>query len=277
MEIITDTSKYYETVRQNREFFKSYYYHALLDLNLIKLDSILSHGIFSKREIEKRGLPSLYTHQAHDYSSKNGNDLISLSEYSELSILHPMFESFAYLTLSRVSFLINKNITVTREVERESYFDDEVFAKDKISRILIEGILLPDSFAYERIKRINPLPNDLSCFTKKYLFHWLKCMETYFELKIPEHYIFRLKDSYETLWKILSNYGSPEKWFNLGLEKQREEKGEDLRDVLAIIFEYLWSLKFNIDNPTYIEILNLLNKDKLPVYIIEEKTLRKIN
>lgn len=51
MDKIRDVDGYYETVKKNSEIFKSYYYHALLDLSLIKLNSILKCGILSKSRI----------------------------------------------------------------------------------------------------------------------------------------------------------------------------------------------------------------------------------
>jgi len=41
MNKIRDTKQYINTVKSNRDFFESYYYHSIIDLNLIKLDSIL--------------------------------------------------------------------------------------------------------------------------------------------------------------------------------------------------------------------------------------------
>lgn len=277
MDKITNTSKYYNVVRQNSEFFKRYYYHALLDLNLIKLDYILKNGILSKNEIERQKLIGLYTHSSNDFDSKNGSTFISLSEYTSRSSLHPMFESFPLHTLSSISLLLNKGLQVYKKGERETYFDDEVFVNRKIDKSLIEGIILPSHLTDLPISRINPLPNDLSCFTKRYLFNWLKCTENYFNQKIPSEYIEELRRSYENLWKILSSYESPEKWFSLAIRKQREENGKDLKDILAAILEFLWSIKFNMNKPSYIEIIQKLNEDKLPVYEIGEKTLRKIN
>ena len=41
MDKIREIKKYVDTVKQNNEFFKNYYFHSILDLNLIKLDAIL--------------------------------------------------------------------------------------------------------------------------------------------------------------------------------------------------------------------------------------------
>lgn len=122
MDKLTDTSKYYNVVRQNSEFFERYYFHALLDLNLIKLDSILKNGILSKSEIERQNLIRLYTHPSNDFDSKNGSTFISLSEYTSRSSLHPMFESFPLHTLSSLSLLLNKGLQVSKKRRKRNIF-----------------------------------------------------------------------------------------------------------------------------------------------------------
>ena len=72
-----DIKKYKNIVQSNHNFFKQFYYHSIIDSNLIKFDSILENGILTKKMIEYSGLPTLYTHSADDYDSKNGNDFIS--------------------------------------------------------------------------------------------------------------------------------------------------------------------------------------------------------
>ncbi len=53
MDKIRDIDKYIDTVKLHSNFFKSYYFHSLIDLNLTKLDSILHYGILSKNLIEE--------------------------------------------------------------------------------------------------------------------------------------------------------------------------------------------------------------------------------
>ena len=52
-----DIRRYINTVKDNQNFFKNYYYHSLIELNLKKLDSILKNGILCKNLIESKGLP----------------------------------------------------------------------------------------------------------------------------------------------------------------------------------------------------------------------------
>ena len=59
MDKVRDIDKYIDTVILHSNFFKRYYFHSLIDLNLIKLDSILQYGILSKDLIEQKRLPSL--------------------------------------------------------------------------------------------------------------------------------------------------------------------------------------------------------------------------
>ena len=48
-----DIGQYIDTVRDNDDFFRNYYFHSIIDLNLVKLDYILKYGILSRTEIEK--------------------------------------------------------------------------------------------------------------------------------------------------------------------------------------------------------------------------------
>lgn len=277
MDKIRDIRKYINTVEENNTFFKQYYYHSLIDLNLIKLDTILKYGILCKKLIERNNLASIYTHASYDYDSKNGDNFVSLSEYTDKCSFNTMFESFSMHTLTSLSLLINKKIDVTREGERETYFDDEIFCLESIDRSKIEGIMLPSHLSNLMINEVNCLPNDLHCFTKSYINNWLKCTEEYFKHQIPSSYINELKESHKQLWNIIDEYESPEKWVESAIRTQRKKYGKDLKDVLADILNYLWSLKYGIKNPKYLDIIMLLNKENLPIYEIKEKCLKKIN
>jgi len=56
MDKIRDIGKYIDTVKSHSDFFKRYYFHSLIDLNLTKLDSILRYGILSKNLISKKSV-----------------------------------------------------------------------------------------------------------------------------------------------------------------------------------------------------------------------------
>lgn len=47
-----DIGQYIDTVKDNDDFFRNYYFHSIIDLNLVKLDYILKYGILSRKEIE---------------------------------------------------------------------------------------------------------------------------------------------------------------------------------------------------------------------------------
>ena len=249
----------------------------LIDLNLIKLDTILQYGIFSKMLIEKNRLANIYTHSSDDFDSKNGDMFVSLSEYTDDCSFNTMFESFSLHTLTSLSLLINKQVDVSREGVRKTYFDDEIFCFQSIDKSKIEGIMLPEHLSNLTINQVNCLPNDLSCYTKSYLNNWLKCTEAYFKYKIPCDYIDELKVSHEQLWNIIEEYESPEKWIESAIKTQRREYGKDLKDVLGDILQYLWSIKYGIQNPKYLDIIKMINKQSLPIYEIKEKCLKKVN
>ena len=277
MDKIRDIDKYIDTVKENNDFFKQYYYHSLIDANLIKLDTILQYGILSKKLIERNGLASLYTHSADDFDSKNGFNYISLSEYNDNCYFNALFESFSLHTLTSLSVMVNKELEVVREGERETYFDDELFSFQSVDKSNIEGILLPEHLSNLMISEVNCLPNDLSCYTKSYLNNWIRCTKNYFGYEIPDSYINELKLSHEQLWNIIEEYESPEKWIESAIRIQRIKYGKDLKDILADILQYLWSLKYKIESPKYLDIIMLLNKANLPVYEIKEKCLKRVN
>lgn len=277
MKKIRETSSYIDTVKNNSDFFLKYYYHSLIDLNLVKLDLILKNGILSKKLIEQNKLVNLYTHQANDYDSKNGNNYVSLTEYKGDCIFNEMFESFAFHTLSSTSLLINKNINIEKEGERKSFFDDEVFCLNKVNKDKIEGIILPEHLTNLSISKVNCLPNDLSCYTKTYINNWIYNMETYFNDKITIEDLKKIKTSLEELWDILGKYGSPEKWIVSVLDAQQNLYGSDIKDILSTILEKFWSKKLNINNPKYIDVIKQINKQELPIYEITQKSLKRIN
>lgn len=272
-----DISNYINTIKDNQDFFGKYYYHSIIDLNLIKLDSILENGILCKKLIESKELPKLYTHLGEDYDSKNGNSFVSLTEYTSNTTFNELFESFPLHTLTCLSLLVDKDLLIVKEGERFTFFDDEVFCKGSIEKSKIKGILMPEHLSNLRISEVNSLPSDLNCYTKTYLNNWLSCVENYFGYNVPSFYIDELKQSYKSLWEILKTYGSPEKWIGLAIWKQREKDGKDIKDILASILEYMWSLKYKEDNLKYIDVVKKINNDKLPIYEINDTQLIKNN
>ena len=277
MKKIRNNNKYIVTVKNNSDFFLKYYYHSLIDLNLVKLDLILKNGILSKKLIEQKKLVNLYTHPANDYDSKNGNMYVSLTEYKSDSSFSEMFESFALHTLSSTSILVNKKINIEKEGEKETFFDDEVFCFNCVNKDKIEGIILPEHLTNLYINEVNCLPNDLSCYTRAYINNWIYNMETYFKDKITSDELKKIKSSLIELWDILGHYESPEKWIASALESQQSIYGEDIKDILASILQKLWSKKLNIKNPKYIDVINQINKQELPIYEIKQKSLKRIN
>lgn len=273
MDKIRESSKYINTVHENSSFFKKYYFHSLIDLNLVKLDSILKHGILSKNFIERKKIISLYTHDSNSFNSKNGKHYISLTEYHDDCKFIDIFESFSLHTLTCISLLVSKNVPIQDTGERFSVFDDEVFCLDMISRFNIQGILLPEHLSSLFIRQVNSLPNDLSCYTKDYMNHWVDCMEQYFQRKISRY---EIQNSLDQLWMILKQYEVKEKALLLAIREQRKRYGKDVKDVLADILHHLWAEKLQISNPRYIDVVMRINQARLPVYEIGQKRLKKL-
>ena len=274
MNKIRNIDNYIETVKQNEDFFKSYYYHSLIDLNLVKLDLILKHGILCKNLIEQNKLVTLYTHSADNFESKNGNKYVSLTEYTDKCKFNNIFESFACHTLTSLSLMVNKDIEVSRVGERQTYFDDELFCLNYISKNMIRGIILPEHLANLQIKEVSCLPNDISCYTNKYIKNWIECMQNYFKKSIS---VKEIENSLIQYWNILNEYENPERWTESAMKTQRNLYGYDFKDVLANILNNLWQEKLNILNPTYLDVVKELNNEELPIYEIKQKCLKKIN
>lgn len=262
---------YKDTIKNNSDFFKSYYYHSIIDSNLMKLECILKYGILSKKLIEKNNIINVYTHQGNDFDSKNGDTFVSLSEYNDNTEFNKVFESFALHTLTSLSLLIDKNILVSRIGEKETYFDDEIFVKEKVDKSKIKGIILPSHLSNQKITETCFLANDLNCYTRKYIDNLIDYIEIYFNKKIDRE---KILISLKQLWDIFKRFERPENWIDMAVETQKKEYGLDLRDEIAIILNELWSEKLKIDNPNFIEIVKYINQD-LPIYEIG-KTLKKI-
>lgn len=264
---------YIETVKLNESFFKKYYFHSILDLNLVKLDFILKHGILCKRLIEESNFPAIYTHSARDFDSKNGSDFISLAEYTDKTEFSKIFESFTIHTLSCVSLLVDRQIKVTKEGERESFFDDEVFCYQAIPKSAIGGILLPEHLTNENIKNVCCLTSDFENYTESFLKSWINSMENYFGQAMNKERVFeKLKELHE----IFGECSRPERWVGSCLEKQREKYGCDLIDVMAKELDCLWQVKLGVQEPKYIDVIDHINQESVPVYELGEKASKKI-
>ena len=140
MERYYKIDQYINTVEDNDNFFRNYYFHSIIDLNLVKLDYILKYGILSRQEIEKLKLLSFYVHSIKSYGCKNGMNYISLVDYDKLyrvtfeksPTFSQFFEAFSLHTLTSLSLMINRNTKVNEVGVLESCFDDEVFAYEDL-------------------------------------------------------------------------------------------------------------------------------------------------
>jgi len=272
-----DISQYIHTVRDNDDFFRNYYFHSIIDLNLVKLDYILKYGILSRKEIEELKLLSFYVHSIRSYDCKNGMDYVSLVDYDKLyrtqyedkPSFSQLFEAFALHTLTSVSLMIDRSVEVNEVGVLESLFDDEIFAHEKIIREDVKGIILPEHLTNKQLKDIPFLPGDAHCYTPKAINHLLDCLEIYFDKKICRE---ELLKSVGQAWDIA--YESSRPSITSAVKEQRKRYGIDMKDVLSSIIHELWEDKTGINNPTYIEIIKYLNKD-LPVYEIGSKKLIK--
>ena len=273
MEKTYEVEKYNKTVFGNENFFNNYYFHAIIDLNLVKLDSILQNGILCKDLIEKHKLPAVYIHQSNADDSKNGDTYISLSKYNNKHDLNKVFSSLALHTLSSVSVLVNKDIKVSDTGERMTFFDDEVFKYRSIAPSKIEGIIYPEHLGNLRISKVCCLPRDIECYREEYINLWIDYMEKYFNIAMPRE---EIMTSFYQLKEIMDQYSYIAHGY-LVINDQKRKYGTDLIDVLASSLEECWSEKFHIENPTFKDVIMHINDGNLPVYEIKKKSLKQVN
>lgn len=273
-----DINNYIDTVKDNESFFRKYYFHSIIDLNLIKLDYILKYGLLSRKNIEQKSLLSFYVHSIRSYECKNGNDYISLVDFNSLveskegCTFSQLFEAFALHTLTSLSVIIDRDITVSNKGILDSCFDDEVFALNNIEKSHIKGIILPEHLAKESICNIPFLPGDAYCYTETQINHLIDCMEIYFNKKIFRD---ELLDSVKQVWQVYSNRERCS--IASAVSFQKEKYGIDLKDVLSKIINDLWQEKLQVENPSYLDVINYINSDIQPIYEIKQKCLKKLN
>lgn len=272
-----DYEKLVNTVKKENNFFKRSYYHSIIDSNPAKLDSILKNGILCKSSLIYYQLPSMFTHEGDDCDSKNGFSHISLCEYKDDCSFNMLFSAFTMHTLTSISLMVKKSIKVTKEGVRESFFDDEVFSSKAIDKSCIKGIILPEQLSKTKLKKVSFLTSDLTNYTWKYLLNWVNCMQSYFQINIPNSYIERLSISHDQFVDICKEYEAPSRWVAGVLKTQRQRYGSDLKDIIAEIVNYLCISMYGLDNPEYIEIVKLINVENIPIYEIGQRSLKRIN
>ena len=267
MEKDINSYRYYESyVEKNISFFQKYYYHAILDLNLVKLANILKNGLLTRKYIEGE---CLYTEKLGSYDCKNGDSYISITEFTADFPFNTLFNSFAFHTLSSPSIMINHDIEISHDGLGEG-FDDERFIFDSCSPENFVGILLPQHLQNQLIKDTFPFFYKKYCLNHDYIKIWLNTINEYFSCSIPFDDIDNMvKELWEIInskyhhvharWNILANYA---------LKDQKEKHGYDLNEYLANTLQELWDKKLQKRFVNYFDILNYINIDKLPIYIL---------
>ena len=172
--------------------------------------------------------------------------------------------------------MINKDIEVSNYGEKETYFDDEIFCKGKIDPSKIEGIIVPSKLSKTKVKRTSFLTNDLSNYTTRYLQNWLEAMRDYYRCNIPQKFVDELNTSKQQFWDVCDDYSDPSRWVGGVLRTQKNRYGKDIKDVIAIIVNYLCVQKYGMDNPTMMELLMKINTNNVPIYEISSKSLSRV-
>ena len=260
--------EYISTVNERKDFFDRYYFHAIVDNDLIKLGSILESGILSKRRRDESMIHTSSTHSYTDFDSKNGEDYISVSEC--LYSFNPLFDSFALHTMSSVSLLISKEIEAHLEGFRESLFDDERFVYSHIPSSEIEGLLVPSHLYNSRLADTPLMGTNYYSISKTGLFSYLHELESFFG-KLPDLSI--IKEKQQELLDIINDMENGCNHISWALKKQRENYGLDFLDVYSKMIANLWEDKLRTKGPKVSDVIKYFNNGEKDVYVLSDKAL----
>lgn len=268
---------YEDCVKNNLDFFQSYYYHSILDLNLVKLSRILDVGLLSRHGLKD---VCLYTEPLTSYSCKNGSDYISISECLGRFPLNILFHSFVMHVLSCPSIMISKDLITRSKVQNTCYgFDDELFVLDKIDKEKFKAILLPEHLSNQLISETNPVVHNWVCLKKEYIGLWINLVEEYFSIKLDRDKFIKMIEEME----LLSKKYYDQKYYRLNematitLAEQKDNNGINLKELMAETLQELWNQRLDKDNVTYLDVVKYINKDELPIYKLTRKRVIRIN
>lgn len=274
-----DESWKYETyqnvVNSYKSFFLKYYYHSIVDRNLIKLDLMLQHGILSEYQQMENSIACLYTEARDTTQCANGSDKISISYFDGKDDLLRFFSGFATHVMNRPSILLNKSSIETIKPDTSSAaFDDELFVKDKIDITSFEGILLPNHLLNLKMSDIKPMFKNIRYSNLEYITSWILMVECYFKTNIDKEYILNLcKQLFEIHVKETDcRPGTIDDALNI----QQERCGINIEEYMRNVIGNLWNMKLNQKAVTYLDVVDYINKDKYPIYVLDEARARKI-
>lgn len=266
---------YQYTVNSNKSFFLKYYYHSIVDRNLIKLDLMLQHGILSEHKQVENNVVCLYTEARDRWVCANGSDKISISYFDGKENLLEYFSGFAAHVTKRPSILLNKSsIETIKPKTNSAAFDDELFVKDKIDITSFEGILLPNHLLNLAMTNIKPMIKSERYTKLNYMKSWLKMVEDYFEIGIDKECILKLSSQLSEIQIKETNCrpGTIDDALNI----QQERYGINIEQYMRTIIGNLWDMKLNQKEATYFDVVDYINKDRYPIYVLDETRVRKI-
>lgn len=266
---------YQDVVNNNKDFFQDSYYHSILDMNLIKLDLMLRYGILSENQQLEKKINCLYTECRDACNCANGSDNISISYYNGREELNSLFSGFAHHVMTLPSIMINKNIETIKPKESAPAFDDELFVKDKIGKDQYKGILLPEHLLNKRISEIKPLIYNIRYAKEDYIVQWIQMIESYFNTEIDKEYLLYLCNQIKEIAMEEIDRG-PHLWIGKALPIQEERLGTNIEIYMAELVEKLWDNKLNQRNTTCLDVIQQINVDKYPLYILNQQKVKKL-
>lgn len=251
--------EYLECLKNDSDFFSSFYFRPTLNCDFTKYHDVLINGFNTKN------VPSLY----------NKNELY-VTYYNNKDNYVDHFDKFTYV-LNYPSFLISSFIDSYNTKENYIYCNDVRFINLPLDKDAVKGISIPEHMINENINHLNAV-NDLKILIDEYRYsEYISNISKYFNKNISG-------SLYETerrnLKKLYMDYyfkGYEEDAIYKALKEQKDTLGTNLYELINDYVDQLWGSKIGKIDIKLLDVINYINDDYLPIYEIQKSRVKKLN
>ncbi len=242
-----------------------------IGFNLIRLESILTNGILSKRKMEELGI-----NYCTNYTGYNLDDTISCMLFA---YINPTVENNAYN-----KYAINGITLIVEDVDYiydlgERYINrvDEVLVKDYIPTNNIKGIIIPSEYRDKYIYDLNYLTLDSTSYINikssvDMLNKYLNNNKYYLDMDIVNEYLYELAITNNAIYKLKEQKNYKENEDYQDLVSNFHETVYDLDEYLRFEIAKYYTKKYKKIDITLLDIVNSICEDKnIPIYDLPYK------
>ena len=238
-----------------------FYYHSI-DYDFSRFYSIINNGIVSKKAAIDEKLDYYYRNYTH---ASNRDNYVSVNHFPRTILRYYKMENELYdFNDNKICFIIDDIDVLDKQFYKNRYkYTNERHVLYKINQEQIKGILLRDIDAK---KKLNELKFDIN-FTDYF----------YFEKKV-----------FNIVKFLLNNYGIFENldklYYLMGKFSEAKVENRKDEDLIILISKLIinsinscFSKILNKENPTVLDVIEYLNHNKYPIYIMNRYDIKKIN